>query len=46
MIISGLSARAANIQNWVITCVKFLPLAFAIIIGFVLTGVFGNIPNG
>lgn len=33
---SGLSTWAANIQNWVITSVKFLPLIFAALIGFIL----------
>ena len=35
-IVSGLSSRAGNIQNWVITSVKFLPLIFAILVGFIL----------
>ncbi len=39
IIVSGKSSRAANIQNWIITAFKFLPLAIAMIIGFVIYGI-------
>lgn len=35
---SGLSSKAANIQNWIITCFKFIPLVIVAILGFVLAG--------
>ena len=35
-IASGLSSKLANGQNWVITCVKFIPLAFCIVCGITL----------
>lgn len=35
---SGLSSKMTNIQNWIITSVKFLPLIFAAIIGYVYVG--------
>ncbi len=35
---SGMSTRATNIQNKIITCVKFLPLIFAILIGYIYVG--------
>ena len=46
MIISGISSRAGNIQNWIITSVKFIPLAFAAIAGFVVAGITGNPMGG
>lgn len=45
VVMSGLSSRMGNIQNWIITSVKFLPLAFAAVIGFVLIGT-GNVTSG
>lgn len=30
----GLSAKLGNIQNWIITSVKFIPLVLAVILGF------------
>ncbi|AAT27708.1 APC family permease [[Mycoplasma] mobile] len=36
--ISGLSSKIGNIQNWIITLVKFLPLIFAILIGYIIVG--------
>lgn len=36
LVISGYSAKATNIQNWIITSVKFIPIVFAILIGFIL----------
>lgn len=41
LFVSGLSSRAGNIQNWIITSVKFLPIVFTIIIGFVIVGISG-----
>lgn len=35
-IASGLSSKLGNAQNWVVTCVKFIPLAFCIICGITL----------
>ncbi|XQP55547.1 MAG: APC family permease [Mycoplasmoidaceae bacterium] len=35
-IASGLSSKLGNIQNWVVTAVKFIPLAFCIIAGITL----------
>ena len=46
MIVSGISSRAGNIQNWIITSVKFIPLAFAAIAGFVVAGITGNPMDG
>ena len=45
-IVSGISSRAGNIQNWIITSVKFVPLAFAAIAGFVVSGISGNPMGG
>lgn len=41
IILSGYSSRAGNIMNMGITAIKFLPLAFCGIIGFVFVGIFG-----
>lgn len=38
LLTSGLSSRIGNIQNWVITSVKFIPLIAVVIIGFVIVG--------
>ncbi len=38
IVVSGISSRAGNIQNWIVTSVKFIPLVFAAIIGFVIIG--------
>lgn len=43
IVINGLSARMGNIHNWIITSVKFLPLIFAAILGFVIIGLNGKI---
>lgn len=45
-IVSGTSSRAGNIQNWIITSVKFIPLVFAAIAGFVVAGITGNPMGG
>ena len=45
-IVSGISSHAGNIQNWIITSVKFIPLAFAAIAGFVVAGINGNPMGG
>lgn len=43
----GYSIKIGNIQNWIITSVKFLPLILAAIIGFVIFGMNGNsLPAG
>ena len=36
LIVSGISSFVGNIQNWIITSVKFIPLVFACIAGFVV----------
>jgi len=46
LIVSGISSRAGNIQNWIITSVKFIPLAFAAVAGFVVAGISGNPMGG
>lgn len=43
IVVNGMSSRMGNIQNWIITSVKFLPLVFAAILGFVILGINGNI---
>lgn len=43
IVVNGLSSKAGNIQNWIITSVKFLPLAFAAILGFVILGINGSV---
>lgn len=35
---SGFSSKLGNIQNWLITSVKFFPIVVTIILGFVITG--------
>ncbi len=34
IVVCGISSRVGNIQNWIITCVKFIPLVLAIGLGF------------
>ena len=41
--VCGMSAKAGNIQNWIITGFKFIPLVFAAVIGFVIIGMQGSI---
>ena len=36
LFVSGLSTRVANIQNWVVTSIKFVPIAFAALVGLIL----------
>lgn len=36
---SGLSTKWGNVQNWMITCVKFFPLAIVTILGFYIASV-------
>lgn len=43
--ISGMSAKATNIQNWIITSVKFIPIIFAAIIGYVYLGINNGQPH-
>lgn len=45
-IVSGISSHAGNIQNWITTSVKFIPLAFAAIAGFVVAGITGKPMGG
>jgi len=46
ILMSGLSTKALNIQNWIITCIKFIPLVFAFVIGYILLGVkAGGLPE-
>lgn len=46
IIVSGWSSRAGNIQSWIINSVKFVPMAVAAIIGFVILGQHGVLPEG
>ena len=42
---SGLSSKLGNIQNWVVTAVKFIPLAFCVVAGITLAALgHSNIP--
>ncbi|GAA5414885.1 APC family permease [Ureaplasma ceti] len=43
ILVCGFSSKAGNIQNWIIMSVKFLPLAFAAITGFVIIGELGHV---
>ncbi len=43
MFMSGFSSRAANIQSWIVTSIKFVPLIVAMIIGFVIFGLNNNV---
>ncbi len=36
IVVCGLSSKATNVQNWIITSLKFIPLAVVAILGFVL----------
>ncbi|WP_052663555.1 APC family permease [[Mycoplasma] testudinis] len=40
--VTGMSSRVGNMQNKIITSVKFLPLALVAIVGFVLAGILPN----
>ena len=42
LVVCGFSSRMGNIQNWIITAFKFLPLVFGGVIGFVVIGVEGG----
>lgn len=47
IMICGWSTKIGNVQNIVITCVKFIPLIFAAVVGFVIFGMNnGIVPNG
>lgn len=35
---AGFSVKTAHIQNWIITAIKFLPVAIVVIVGFVICG--------
>lgn len=41
VIVCGLSSKIGNIQNWIITAVKFIPLLFAVVCGFVIFAMSG-----
>ena len=41
VIVCGLSSKIGNIQNWIITAVKFIPLLFAVVCGFVIVAMNG-----
>lgn len=43
---TGIFTKVANVSNWIISCFKFIPLVFAIIIGYVYVGAQGNIYTG
>lgn len=43
---TGIFTKIANISSWIITCFKFIPLIFAIIIGYIYVGIEGNIYTG
>ncbi|MDE7099778.1 MAG: APC family permease, partial [Malacoplasma sp.] len=43
LVVNGLSSKLGNIHNLVILSVKFLPLVFATILGFVIVGINGKI---
>ena len=40
--VAGISSKVGNIQNKIVTCIKFLPLAFVAIMGFILVGMNGK----
>ncbi len=42
----GYSIKIGNAQNWVITSVKFIPLALAAVVGFVIFGMSHGLPEG
>ncbi len=46
LFVSGISSYAGNIQNWIITSVKFIPLVFAVFAGFVVAAINGNPMGG
>ncbi|MEG1739582.1 MAG: amino acid permease [Bacilli bacterium] len=41
IVMSGMSSRVGNIQNLIITAIKFVPLVVAACIGFVFVGIEG-----
>lgn len=45
MIFSGISAKMGNVQNWIITSVKFIPLVAVALIGFIFAGQAANSPG-
>lgn len=46
IMVCGWSTRIANAQNVLITSVKFIPLVFAAVMGFVIFGMSGGLPSG
>ncbi|QZX49507.1 APC family permease [Mycoplasma sp. E35C] len=45
IVINGISSKMGNIQNWIITSLKFFPLMFAAILGFVIVGINGAVTD-
>lgn len=45
IILSGFSAKAGKVQSWIIMSVKFIPLAVAALIGFIIVGLDNNVVN-
>lgn len=43
IVVCGLSTKAGNIQNLIISAFKFLPLVLAAVLGFVIIGMLGKI---
>lgn len=43
LVVNGLSSKIGNLHNLIILSVKFLPLVFATILGFVIVGINGKI---
>ena len=43
IILSGFSAKAGKVQSWIIMSVKFIPLAVAALIGFIIVGLDNNV---
>ena len=46
IIMSGLSVKFGNLTSLVVNSIKFIPLGFALIIGFVIFGLNGSTPKG
>lgn len=43
IIFSGINSRLGNIQNWLISAFKFVPLVVAAIVGFIIFGLNNNV---
>ena len=46
IVVCGASSRVGNIQNWIITAVKFIPLVLAVGFGFAAFAQNGSLPDG